>query len=173
MNYRGLEILEDAIRLTFRDNKYNDREYVVRYDNHRRKRRKLLCSSMFKVQEVGRKLENYIIKLIFKFHILPGLGHECIVVDYKKLLKFIFKICKLGILANKVKGIEIALTLDRAKLINNLSHVTCSSKIIDVQVRYPCTNKLVFNFQSWDYSFIFESHVIKDSIEAYKYLKGF
>ena len=103
----------------------------------------------------------------------PGLGHEFITFDYDKLLKFIFKICKLYVLASELEGIEIVLTLDGVKLTNNLSHVTCSVKIIDVRARDAGTNVLVFDFQGRDHYFVFESHTIKDSKDAYKHFKGF
>ena len=81
-------------------------------------------------------LEECAKKFGLKFCTMPSLGHECIVFDYNNLLKFVFKMHKLDLLASELEGIEISLTLDGAVLTNNLSHVTCGVKIIIV-----CTRK--------------------------------
>ena len=144
------------MRLTFSDEESKDGDFTARNENNRRKRSKLTCPSICKVQESARMLEECGKKFGLKFFTMPSSGHKCIVFDCNNLLKFIFKIFKLDFLANELEGIEIALTLDRAALTNNLSHVTCGVKIVDVIARDPSTNRLVLYFQSRDHSFVFE-----------------
>ena len=88
-------------------------------------------------------------------------------------MKFIFKMCKLDIIASKIKCIKVALTLDSAKLTNYLSYMIYKVKIIHIRARSPRTNRLVIDFQSIDHLFIFESYIMKNNKDTYKCFKGF
>ena len=79
---------------------------------------------------------------------------------------------KLDVLGNEVLVIEIALALDRAKLINILSNIIYGAKIINIQAKDPCINRLLFILQTQDHSFVFEPHkkrLVKKVINILKF----
>jgi len=88
------------------------------------------------------------------------------------MLKFILKMHRLDKIAVD-SAIEIYATLNGAKFTNHMSHVTCGLKIVDIRAIDPNTNQLLLNFQSRDLSFVFESHLMKDTKESYKHFKTF
>ena len=57
---------------------------------------------------------------------------------------------KLDTLTSKIGGFEVALAIAGARLINNISHVTCGVKIINVRGRSIRKNSLVIDFQRRD-----------------------
>lgn len=78
-------------------------------------------------------------------------------------------------LAETSDDIEVAITLDSAKLTSNLFYVTAGMKIVDCCAKEPLTGKFVMeygNLQSRDKSIVFQINLMKDIKEGYQYFKG-
>ena len=111
-------------------------------------------------------------KLGLDFLVKKELGHERLKFNYNQLLKFILKMYRLDKIAVN-SAIETCATIDGANFTSHVSHVTCGLKIVDIRAIDPKTNKLLLNFQSRDLSFVFESHLMKDTKEGYNHFKDF
>ena len=85
------------------------------------------------------------------------------------MLKLALKTCQLDELASTRDDVELAFTLDGAKLTSNLFHVTAGTKAADIRSRHPLNGKLLlqvasyFKFssiQSQEHAFVFKMHLM-------------
>ena len=107
------------------------------------------------------------------YEVRRDLGHEYMKCNYNSMLKFILKIYSLSIISSRYEGTKIALTLDRARFTSHIAHITCQVKLVNIRTRDPKHCDLLLNFQSCEYSYVFEMNLTKDTKDGYKYFKEF
>ena len=93
--------------------------------------------------------------------------------DHNSMLKFILKIHLLDIISSRYEGTEIVLTLDGARFASCIAHITYRVKVVDIRVRDLKHYDLPLNFQSYEHSYMFEIHLMKDTKDGHKYFKEF
>ena len=113
-------------------------------------------------------------KLLFiNYEVRRDLGNKYMKYDYNSILKFILKMYLLNINSSRYKGTKIVLILDRTRFILHIAYIMYRVKVFNIRVRYLKRRNLLMNFQSYEYSFMFEMHLMKDTKDGYKYLKEF
>jgi len=123
-----------------------------------------LIPSSSAVKRVARELENYADKHTPIVYSESGDGFEF--SNYAEVLKMVFDAYGLSDLA-KTRSIEIAVTLDGAKLDNKVSHVTAGFKLVDRDTKDPFTGLPILTgisskVQSRSLCFILKSVIAKD-----------
>lgn len=180
VNYSGIESLRDALR---DDNPLPEGDTIIdRKGKRRKKRRKFLLPSEFTIRQCAYALEKYANENFLNYEIYFD-KHEILRFKYIDILKFLLKIYKLDLLAERTNNVEIAITLDGSKLTKQLFHVTAGLKIVDVHAWHPKLDTLLLptdvetsghsSIQSRDNSYVVEMHLMKDTKEGYKCFTNF
>ena len=118
-------------------------------------------------------LDMYAKSLGISYQVRSDLGHEYMKCEYNSILKFIIKMYSLDTIYSRYEGVEIALTLDRARFISYIAHIMHRAKVVDIRARDPKHHDLPLNFQSHEHSHVFKMYLMKGTKDRYKYFKLF